>query len=102
MYPEVISKPVYRALSDLTQETRLEVALPLAVKDLIRLRLKESGEQRRTFEQRYKMDFPAFKQAWKEGAIKNKYSYEVEQDYWNWEASVSDEARLKQMQENLL
>jgi len=48
------------------------------------------------------MDFPAFKQAWKEGVIKNKYSYEVEQDYWNWEASVSDEARLKQMQENLL
>jgi hypothetical protein len=40
MVMEIISKPVYRVLSDLTQESRVEVALPLAVKDWIRLRLK--------------------------------------------------------------
>jgi hypothetical protein len=39
---DVISKPVYRILSELTQESRLEVALPLAIKDWVRLSLKEA------------------------------------------------------------
>ncbi len=30
MYLDVISKPIYRVLSDLTQESRVEVALPFA------------------------------------------------------------------------
>ncbi len=56
MITDVISKPIYRILSDLTQESRVEVALPLAVKDLIRLKLKEPRERRQEFELRYGMD----------------------------------------------
>jgi hypothetical protein len=101
MYTDAISKPIYQILSDLTRESRLEVALPLAIKDLLRLKLKETREQREAFEQRYGMDFPAFEQAWKEGHIPNKHSHEVEQDYWEWEATVTDEDRLHQMLESL-
>ncbi len=101
MYTDVISKPLYQILSDLTRESRLEVALPLAIKDWVRLKHKESGEQRELFEQRYGMDFAAFKQAWQEGHIANKHSYEVERDYWEWEAVVTDEERLRQMLESL-
>jgi len=101
MYTDVISKPVYQVLSDLTQESRLEVALPLAIKDWVRLKLKETREQRETFQQRYGMDFSAFKQAWDEGHIADKHSYEVERDYWEWEATVTDEERLQQMLESL-
>jgi hypothetical protein len=54
---DVISKPVYRILSDLTQEPRPDVALPLAMKDWIRLRLKEAREQREAFERRHGMEF---------------------------------------------
>jgi hypothetical protein len=102
MYTDVISKPMYRILSDLTREPRLEVALPLAIKDLVRLKLKETREQKQAFEQRYKMDFATFKQAWNEGDIPDKHSYEVERDYWEWEAAVTDEERLQHMLENLL
>jgi hypothetical protein len=101
MVPDVISKPVYRILSDLTQESRLEVALPLAVKDWVRLKLKEAREQQDTFEERYGMDFQAFKQAWQEGRVADKYSYEAEQDYWEWEAAVTDAERLQQMLDSL-
>jgi hypothetical protein len=101
MYTDVISKPIYQILSDLTKESRLEVALPLAIKDLIRLKLKEARGQREALEQRYGMDFQAFKQAWKEGRIADKHSYEVERDYWEWEATVTDEERLQQMLESL-
>jgi hypothetical protein len=102
MVTEIISKPVYRVLSDLTQEPRVEVALPLAIKDWVRLKLKEAQEQQEMFRERYGMDFPAFKEAWEEGRIPDRHSYEIEHDYWEWEAAVSDTDRLRKMQENLL
>lgn len=102
MQTDVISKPLYQILSDLTQEPRLEVALPLAIKDLIRLKLKEAREQQEGFELHYGMNFVVFKQLWHTGAIANQHSYEVEQDYWEWEAAVTDEERLQQMLESLL
>ncbi len=97
----VISKPIHRILTLLTKEPRLEVALPLAMKDLLRLRLKETREQRESLQQRYGMDFKAFKQAWDESRLSNKYSYEVERDYREWEATVTDEAKLREMLERM-
>ena len=101
MLDEVISKPIYQILADLTQETRIEVALPLAMKDWLRLRLAETRAHKRAFEQRYSMDFAAFKQAWQEGRIENRHSYEVERDYWEWEAAETDEERLRHLSESL-
>lgn len=97
----VISKRIHRILTVLTKEPRLEVALPLAMKDLLRLRLKETREQRESFEQRYGMDFKAFKQAWDEDRIEDKYSYEVERDYREWEATVTDDKKLHEMLESM-
>ena len=94
METSVISKPIYQILADLTREPRVEVALPLAVKDWVRLKLKEAVEQKTIFSQRYEMDFESFKRAWHEGRISDAHSYEVERDYWEWEAAVTDEARL--------
>jgi len=101
MAPGTISKPIYKILRELTQETRVEVALPLAIKDLVRLKLKEAREQQEEFTQRYGMDFQAFQQAWHDGLIEHRHSYEVERDYWEWEATVTDEERLLEMFESL-
>lgn len=101
MQTEVISKPIYRALTGLTRETRLEIALPLAMKDLARLKLKEAVEQRELFEKRYGMDFAAFKQAWDEGRVQAAHSYDVERDFWEWEAAATDEANLREIYESL-
>ena len=101
MFETVISKPLHRVLTDLTREPRVEVALSLAVKDLVRLRLKEARERREAFEQHYGMDFTAFKQAWHEGRIASSHSYEVERDYWEWETAVTDEEQLGEMSESL-
>jgi hypothetical protein len=101
MVTDVISKPIYEILRELTQESRLEVALALAIKDWVRLKLKEAKEQQLLFQQRYGIDFQAFKEAWHAGRIENGHSYEVERDYWEWEAAVTDEGRLSQIYENL-
>lgn len=101
MVADTISKPIYKILTELTQEPRVEVALPLAMKDLVRLRLKETREQQEGFKQRYGMDFQAFKRAWHAGRIEHAHAYEVERDYWEWEAMVTDEERLREMFESL-
>lgn len=101
MTETAISKPIHKILTDLTGERRFDVALHLATKDLVRLKLKEAEGQRKQFEERYQMDFETFKRAWDEGQIADKYSYEVERDYWEWEAAVTDEKRLQEMLEEL-
>jgi arginyl-tRNA synthetase len=96
-----VSKPIHRILTDLTSEPRFDVALHLATKDLVRLKLKETQERCKAFEERYQMTFATFQQAWQENRIPDKYSYEVEHDYWGWEAAVTDEQRLEEMLEEL-
>jgi len=101
MVSDVISKPIYRILSDLTQEPRVEVALPLAIKDWVRLKLKETRERQTEFEARYGMDFFTFQQAWQKDQIAEKHSYGTERDYWEWEAVVTDVQDLQKMLESL-
>ena len=101
MLETVITKPIYRILTDRTREERVEVALPLAMKDWVRLQLQEARAQRRQFEQLYGMDFAAFKRDWHEGRVLDAHSYETERVYWEWEASITDEERLQQIAESL-
>ena len=101
MFEVTVSKPIHKVLSDLTGEVRFDVALHLAIKDLLRLKLKEAERQRKGFEERYQMSFEAFKQAWHEGRIADKHAYETERDYWEWEAAVTDEQRLHERLEEL-
>jgi len=102
MDTQVISKPIYQIVSDLTQEPRLEVALPLAIKDWLRLKLKEARDIQVDFERRYGRDFQAFQRAWESGEIPKRHSYEIEHDFWEWEAAFTDEIQIAQMLENLL
>jgi len=92
---EVVSKPVYQILNALTGEPRIEIALPLALKELVRLKLQEAHQHRTSFEERYSMDFAAFKKTWDQDESADKHSYEIEQDIWEWEAAVTDEERYQ-------
>ncbi len=102
MIQVTISKPMHRILSNLTGENRAEVALELAAKDLLRLKLRQVEERVKEFESRYQMQFAEFKQAWDAEKIPDRHSYEVERDYWEWEAAVSDEKKYRQMLDELL
>lgn len=101
MITEVVSKPVYRILNTLTGEPRVEVALPLALKELLQLRLHAANQQRSAFEKRYGVDFPTFQKNWNNAEEVHKHSYEVEQDFWEWEAAVSDVERYHEMLKSL-
>lgn len=100
-YPmnNVISKPLAKILTTLTHEPRLDVAVMLAVKDWLRLRLQAIELQKHAFEEKYGMDFFSFREAWHAGEIPDRYSYEVEKDYWEWEGLLTDEKELRAMAE---
>ncbi len=93
---------MYRVLSSLTGEHRADIAVELAAKDLLRLKVKEVEERIKEFETRYQMKFAESKQAWSADKISGKHSYEVERDYWEWEAAVENVEKLRQMLDELL
>ena len=48
------------------------------------------------------MDFPQFEEAWKEDNIPQRYSFEVENDYAEWEAAITDLKRLEELEQWLV
>ena len=98
----VIPKPAYNILRRLTGESRPDVALSLALKDLIRLRLEAAQAKTAAFEQKYKIKFDAFEKEWKAGRITDAHSYPVEKDYWEWESAVSDTVVLEELTQWLI
>jgi len=92
----VIPKPAYNVLRRLTGESRPDVALTLALKDLIHFRLDASREKIAAFKQKYNANLAEFEQMWQAGKIAEKYSYPVENDLWEWEAATTDAAAFEE------
>lgn len=97
----VLPKPAYNILRRLTGETRPDVALSVALKDLVRLRLEAAQGVIAGFVKKYGMPFSDFQKAWQADEIANRHSYEVEGDYWAWEAAESDVKALKELAESM-
>ena len=93
----VIPKSAYNLLRRLTGESRPDISLSLAIKDLVRLRTNETRSKIVAFERKYGSNFAAFEQAWKEHQVPQAHSFVVEQDYWEWEAATTDLAALEEM-----
>jgi hypothetical protein len=93
----VIPKPAYNVLRRLTGESRPDVALSIALKDLVRLRLESAHTHMAAFEQKYAMQFAEFEQQWTANHIPQAHSYAVEKDYQDWEAAASDVTALEEL-----
>ncbi|MBI3152484.1 MAG: hypothetical protein HYZ21_10145 [Chloroflexi bacterium] len=93
----IIPKGMHNILRRLTGQSRPDIALSLAIKDLIRLRIETAEARIAAYEQKYGMQFPEFERAWKNGEIKDPYSYPVEQDYMQWETAIADLGLLQEM-----
>ena len=98
----VISKGAYRVLCELTKETRVEAALHMALKQLLTFQKDRAEGLKISFERKYNIDFPQFEEAWKEDNIPQRYSFEVENDYAEWEAAITDLKRLEELDQWLV
>jgi hypothetical protein len=93
----VIPRATHNLLRRLTGESRPDIALSLALKDLVRLRTESAEACIANFEKKYSMNFRDFEEAWKGGKIEDAYSYPVEQEYLEWEATVTDLEALQEI-----
>ncbi len=95
----VIPKPAYNVLRRLTGESRPYIALSLALKDLIRLKIESARTTIQSLEQKYGMSYADFESQWQVDKISGKYTYEVEQDYLTWESAITDMTALDELAE---
>lgn len=97
MADDLALKPLHQILSRLTGQERFDVALHLATKDLLHLKLNEAERRIQEYEKRYGMSFSQFRDAWENDRISDRHSYEVEKDYREWEAAITDKERLQEL-----
>ncbi len=98
----VVPKAVQNILQRLTGQSRPDIALSLAIKDLVRLRREETQTRIKEFEKKYGMTFQEFEAACEDGRIKDPDSYEVEKDDWEWEAAITDQEALEEISQWLV
>jgi hypothetical protein len=98
----VIPKSTHNILHRLTGQSRSDIALSLAIKDLVRLRVDEAQSRITKFEKKYSLTFPEFEEACENGKIQEPFSYEVEKDDWEWEAAITDLETLEEISQWLV
>lgn len=84
-----ISSSVKEMLEDLEGET-LELKLKTLIRRDLENRLRDCTERIYRFEKRYGMTFQEFTTAWEQGNISHKHSYEIEQDFMEWESLAGE------------
>ncbi len=90
----VLPKETTKALTDLTGESRADVALTLVIRDYARHKLVEIESALQRYEEKYKMPFETYRKIWEGEGREEHYAYEAEQDYLEWEALVTRQERL--------
>jgi hypothetical protein len=95
----VISPQLLKALTDLTGEIHLESALRMVTQDAIAHRLESITKQLYILEQKYGMSFEQFDARFQVEELPNQYSYEVEQDYLEWEGLLCRKRRLQEVRD---
>ena len=98
----IIPKSMHNVLQRLTGQSRPDIALSLALKVLVRLRMDEAQSRMAGFEKKYGMTFSEFEEACENGKIPGPFSYEVEKDDWEWEAAITDRASLEEISQWLV
>lgn len=90
-----ISTNILKALTEITGEPRVELAIMEIIKDSVEHRIQKIEQEIKTLEKKYSMNFKEFEQKFQREQIPDQYSYETERDYLEWEGL---ETRLKKYQ----
>ena len=83
-----LSNPIYEILQQTAGDSDINDALSKILKDFFQLKIQALQEKISMYEKKYSMSFADFEEACKNGKIENPYSYEIEKDNWDWDASI--------------
>jgi hypothetical protein len=77
-------------LTRTTQTPDLETALWKVITEYVDMKIAALKENIAQFEQKWNMSFDEFSSRCRDGSLdKDVYSWDTEQDYWNWEQAVT-------------
>ncbi len=94
----MVSPRIGALLSQVTDVPDLETALWKVLSEYIDLKIARLTQRIREFEAKWDMPFAEFAERCEAGSLgQDPYTFEVEQDYWEWEAAET----LLQHYENL-
>ena len=85
------------ALTELTGEPRVNVALLLALQDAVAYRLGMVHAAIAALEQKYGMSFEEFEAQGRAETISNQFAYDVERDYFEWDGLIRRKQKLRQL-----
>jgi hydroxymethylpyrimidine pyrophosphatase-like HAD family hydrolase len=85
-----LSNPIYEILQQTTGDADVNGALSKILRDFFQLKIQALEEQNANYEKKYGMTFADFDEAMRSGKIENPYSYDIEKDNWDWEASITE------------
>lgn len=83
-----LSNPIYEILQQTAGDSDINDALSKILKDFFQLKIQVLQGKIMMYEKKYGMSFADFEEACKNGKIGNSYSYEIEKDNWDWDASI--------------
>lgn len=82
----VMSPKLGEVLVKTTHSKDIDDALNKILSEYLELKLKKLNETTEGFQKKWRMTFDEFKKCLKEGTLKqNTYSFDTENDYWQWE-----------------
>lgn len=89
-----IDKDIYNALVESFGEDTLKEKIDDILLSAIESRLDNYNHEILKFEERYGLSFKEFERMWDKDKIENKYSYEVEGDFVDWEMLEMEKKEL--------
>ncbi len=92
-----ISPNIVKALTDLTGEPRLDLAIHEIIKDAVEHRMEKLQVKIKELEKKYQMSFIEFDQKFQAKEISDQFGYMVESDYLEWEGLISRYKRLEEI-----
>jgi len=92
-----IPKIALKALTELTGQVQLDIALMMTLKDAIEHRLEKINTALRAYEQKYGMTFQEFEAKGRSGELPDRFSFEVERDYFEWDGLLTRKRKLEEI-----
>lgn len=94
--PGAVSKRTAKLLKEITGEPRVDAAVLMTLRDALSHRLEAIEAEIEAFEDEHGMSFEAFEEAWEDGEIEDRRSYDVEKTYWRWEELVTRREKIEE------
>ena len=95
-------KVALRALIELTGQPEIDLALLTTLRDALKYRLEKIDKALKALERKYGMSFSEFEAQGRAQRLPDQFSYEVEQDYFEWDSLVTRKRKLQEIAEWLI